>query len=210
MEKNIKINRISYTLEFGNNSDVQNAQIQQLVSSPFVSYVETSYNSLALVCAEGGKNGNSYQYNYLMYIDEYGYGYPINSIVNTNINIGEGEKPIICIYPRIEFNTVDYGRIVNISHDNSLINQGAAIAEMSATLNNVVNVLNNDAVRGALGLLNNTETSEELASAVAHQQQAAVIVNSMTEKLSTARVNDLPKDYHSAEMSADEMSANNN
>ncbi len=202
MEKNIKINRISYTLEFGNNSEVQNAQIQQLVSSPFVSYVETSYNSLALVCAEGGKNGNSYQYNYLMYIDECGYGYPINSIVNINagnINTGEGEEPVIYIYPRIEFNTVDYGRIVNASQTNSLISQGAAIAEINATLNSVINVLNNDAVRGALGLLNNTETSEELATAVAHQQQAASIVDAManSERVynnTAAGINDVPKE----------------
>lgn len=196
MEKNIKINRISYSLNFSSDETTQNEQIQALVSNPFISYVGTTYNTIAVVSAEG----NSYQYNYLMYIDRYGYGFPLNSIVHTS-NEPESATPVIYIYPRIEFNTVNYNRLVNVATDNSLINQGAAIAAMNATLKNVVNLLSSNSVIGALGLMNNEETTAEISEAVANQQHAAAIVNTMTENSSMTLVDKLPKDYYSDEMS---------
>ena len=159
MKKNIPISKISYLYKGWKPTD---ESVTYILQKPIYSYIESSYNSIVMMNVHN--EDNSYEFNYLVFIDENGVGSPLYSVTSapkTSDNNGG-----IAIYPRIEVNNLSY-----YAHNDELalntINEiNSNVANLSSAVSNIVKVLNNKGVHTILGLNgSNTDAATQLNSA---------------------------------------------
>ena len=159
MKKNIPISKISYLYKGWKPTD---ESVTYILQKPIYSYIESSYNSIVMMNVHN--EDNSYEFNYLVFIDENGVGSPLYSVTSapkTSDNNG-----VIAIYPRIEVNNLSY-----YAHNDELalntINEiNSNVANLSSAVSNIVKVLNNKGVHTILGLSgSNTDAATQLNSA---------------------------------------------
>ena len=159
MKKNIPISKISYLYKGWKPTD---ESVTYILQKPIYSYIESSYNSIVMMNVHN--EDNSYEFNYLVFIDENGVGSPLYSVTSapkTSDNNG-----VIAIYPRIEVNNLSY-----YAHNDELalntINEiNLNVANLSSAVSNIVKVLNNKGVHTILGLNgSNTDAATQLNSA---------------------------------------------
>ena len=147
MKKNIPISKISYLYKGWKPTD---ESVTYILQKPIYSYIESSYNSIVMMNVHNDDPDNSYEFNYLVFIDENGIGSPLYSVTSapkTSDNNG-----VIAIYPRIEVNNLSY-----YAHNDELalntINEiNSNVANLSSAVSNIVQVLNNKGVHTTLGL----------------------------------------------------------
>ena len=145
MKKNIPISKISYLYKGWKPND---ENVTNILQKPIYSYIESSYNSIVMMNVHN--EDNSYEFNYLVFIDENGVGSPLYSVTSTSNT--QGNDGVIAIYPRIEVNNLSY-----YAHNDELtlntINEiNSNVANLSSAVSNIVQVLNNKSVQTILGL----------------------------------------------------------
>ena len=161
MKKNIPISKISYLYKGWNEQSDKNV-VTYILQKPIYSYIESSYNSIVMMNVHN--EDNSYEFNYLVFIDENGVGSPLYSI--TSAPKASDNNGVIAIYPRIEVNNLSY-----YAHNDELalntINEiNSNVANLSSAVSNIVKVLNNKGVHTILGLNgSNTDAATQLNSA---------------------------------------------
>ena len=159
MKKNIPISKISYLYKGWKPTD---ESVTYILQKPIYSYIESSYNSIVMMNVHN--EDNSYEFNYLVFIDENGVGSPLYSVTSTSKT--SDNNGVIAIYPRIEVNNLSY-----YAHNDELalntINEiNLNVANLSSAVSNIVKVLNNKGVHTILGLNgSNTDAATQLNSA---------------------------------------------
>ena len=159
MKKNIPISKISYLYKGWKPTD---ESVTYILQKPIYSYIESSYNSIVMMNVHN--EDNSYEFNYLVFIDENGVGSPLYSVTSTSKT--SDNNGVIAIYPRIEVNNLSY-----YAHNDELalntINEiNLNVANLSSAVSNIVQVLNNKGVHTTLGLNGgNTDAAAQLKSA---------------------------------------------
>ena len=163
MKKNIPISKISYLYKGWNEQSDKNV-VTYILQKPIYSYIESSYNSIVMMNVHSDDPDNSYEFNYLVFIDENGVGSPLYSVTSTSKT--SDNNGVIAIYPRIEVNNLSY-----YAHNDELalntINEiNLNVANLSSAVSNIVKVLNNKGVHTILGLNgSNTDAATQLNSA---------------------------------------------
>ena len=79
MKKNIPISKISYLYKGWNDLADKNV-VTYILQKPIYSYIESSYNSIVMMNVHN--EGHSYEFNYLVFIDENGIGSPLYSVTS--------------------------------------------------------------------------------------------------------------------------------
>lgn len=153
-------------MEFPTRDTLQQNQINNLHKLKYESLIENSYNSLTLVNVHN--NDYSYQYNYLVFIDGEGNGYPLNGIIHTSPETTSSTITPYTIQPGVIFTDELYGE----ASTNTIDTQNEIIEELSNAITNIVNLLNNSAVSTALGIDNNAnpDATEYIDNATAAAQ----------------------------------------
>lgn len=161
MKKNIPISKISYLYKGWNDPTDKNV-VTYILQKPIYSYIESSYNSIVMMNVHN--DDNSYEFNYLVFIDENGVGSPLYSVTSapkTSYNDG-----VIAIHPRIEVNNLSYNAHKDELTLNTINEINLNVANLSSAVSNIVQVLNNKGVHTTLGLNGgNTDAAAQLKSA---------------------------------------------
>lgn len=159
MKKNIPISKISYLYKGWKPTD---ENVTHILQKPIYSYIESSYNSIVMMNVHN--DDNSYQFNYLVFIDENGVGSPLYSV--TSAPKTSDNKGVIAIYPRIEVNNLSYYAHNDEIALNTINEINLNVANLSSAVSNIVKVLNNKGVHTILGLNgSNTDAATQLNSA---------------------------------------------
>ena len=147
MKKNIPISKISYLYKGWEPTD---ESVTYILQKPIYSYIESSYNSIVMMNVHNDDPDNSYEFNYLVFIDENGIGNPLYSVVSTSkISYNGGA---IAIYPRIEVNNLSYNAHNDELTLNTINEINSNVETLSSAVSNIVKVLNNKSVQTILGL----------------------------------------------------------
>ena len=147
MKKNIPISKISYLYKGWKPTD---ESVTYILQKPIYSYIESSYNSIVMMNVHNDDPDNSYEFNYLVFIDENGVGSPLYSVTSapkTSDNNG-----VIAIHPRIEVNNLSYNAHKDELTLNTINEINLNVANLSSAVSNIVQVLNNKGVHTTLGL----------------------------------------------------------
>ena len=161
MKKNIPISKISYLYK-GWNDQSDKDVVTHILQKPIYSYIESSYNSIVMMNVHN--EDNSYEFNYLVFIDENGVGSPLYSV--TSAPKTSDNKGAIAIYPRIEVNNLSYNAHNDELTLNTINEINLNVANLSSAVSNIVQVLNNKGVHTTLGLNGgNTDAAAQLKSA---------------------------------------------
>ena len=147
MKKNIPISKISYLYK-GWNDQSDKDVVTHILQKPIYSYIESSYNSIVMMNVHN--EDNSYEFNYLVFIDENGVGSPLYSV--TSAPKPSDNKGVIAIYPRIEVNNLSYYAHNDELSLNTINEINSNVANLSSAVSNIVKVLNNKSVHTILGL----------------------------------------------------------
>ena len=147
MKKNIPISKISYLYKGWNEQSDKNV-VTYILQKPIYSYIESSYNSIVMMNVHN--EGHSYEFNYLVFIDENGVGSPLYSVTSTSNT--QGNDGVIAIYPRIEVNNLSYNAHKDELSLNTINEINSNVANLSSAVSNIVKVLNNKSVHTILGL----------------------------------------------------------
>ena len=147
MKKNIPISKISYLYKGWNDPTDKNV-ITYILQKPIYSYIESSYNSIVMMNVHN--EDNSYEFNYLVFIDENGVGSPLYSV--TSAPKTSDNKGAIAIYPRIEVNNLSYNAHNDELTLNTINEINSNVETLSSAVSNIVQVLNNKSVQTILGL----------------------------------------------------------
>ena len=147
MKKNIPISKISYLYK-GWNDQSDKDVVTHILQKPIYSYIESSYNSIVMMNVHN--EDNSYEFNYLVFIDENGVGSPLYSV--TSAPKASDNKGAIAIYPRIEVNNLSYNAHNDELTLNTINEINLNVANLSSAVSNIVKVLNNKSVHTILGL----------------------------------------------------------
>lgn len=159
MKKNIPISKISYLYKGWKPTD---ENVTHILQKPIYSYIESSYNSIVMMNVHN--DDNSYEFNYLVFIDENGVGSPLYSV--TSAPKTSDNKGVIAIYPRIEVNNLSYYAHNDEIALNTINEINLNVANLSSAVSNIVKVLNNKGVHTILGLNgSNTDAATQLNSA---------------------------------------------
>ena len=159
MKKNIPISKISYLYKGWQPTD---ENVTNILQKPIYSYIESSYNSIVMMNVHN--DDNSYEFNYLVFIDENGVGSPLYSVTSTSkTSYNDG---VIAIHPRIEVNNLSYNAHKDELTLNTINEINLNVANLSSAVSNIVQVLNNKGVHTTLGLNgSNTDAAKQLNSA---------------------------------------------
>ena len=161
MKKNIPISKISYLYKGWEPTD---ESVTNILQKPIYSYIESSYNSIVMMNVHNDDPDNSYEFNYLVFIDENGIGSPLYSV--TSAPKPSDNKGVIAIYPRIEVNNLSYNAHKDELTLNTINEINLNVANLSSAVSNIVQVLNNKGVHTTLGLNGgNTDAAAQLKSA---------------------------------------------
>lgn len=147
MKKNIPISKISYLYKGWNNQSDKDV-VTNILQKPIYSYIESSYNSIVMMNVHN--EDNSYEFNYLVFIDENGVGSPLYSV--TSAPKTSDNKGAIAIYPRIEVNNLSYYAHKDELSLNTINEINSNVETLSSAVSNIVKVLNNKSVHTILGL----------------------------------------------------------
>lgn len=145
MKKNIPISKISYLYKGWEPTD---ESVTYILQKPIYSYIESSYNSIVMMNVHN--DDNSYEFNYLVFIDENGVGSPLYSVKSTSNT--QGNDGAIAIYPRIEVNNLSYNAHKDELTLNTINEINSNVETLSSAVSNIVKVLNNKSVHTILGL----------------------------------------------------------
>ena len=145
MKKNIPISKISYLYKGWKPTD---ESVTYILQKPIYSYIESSYNSIVMMNVHN--EDNSYEFNYLVFIDENGIGSPLYSV--TSAPKTSDNKGAIAIYPRIEVNNLSYNAHNDELTLNTINEINSNVETLSSAVSNIVKVLNNKSVHTILGL----------------------------------------------------------
>lgn len=145
MKKNIPISKISYLYKGWEPTD---ESVTYILQKPIYSYIESSYNSIVMMNVHN--EGHSYEFNYLVFIDENGVGSPLYSVTSTPKT--SDNKGAIAIYPRIEVNNLSYNAHNDELTLNTINEINSNVETLSSAVSNIVKVLNNKSVHTILGL----------------------------------------------------------
>ena len=145
MKKNIPISKISYLYKGWEPTD---ESVTYILQKPIYSYIESSYNSIVMMNVHN--EGHSYEFNYLVFIDENGVGSPLYSV--TSAPKTSDNKGAIAIYPRIEVNNISYNAHNDELSLNTINEINSNVETLSSAVSNIVKVLNNKSVHTILGL----------------------------------------------------------
>lgn len=145
MKKNIPISKISYLYKGWEPTD---ESVTYILQKPIYSYIESSYNSIVMMNVHN--EGHSYEFNYLVFIDENGVGSPLYSVTSTSKT--SDNKGAIAIYPRIEVNNLSYNAHNDELTLNTINEINSNVETLSSAVSNIVKVLNNKSVHTILGL----------------------------------------------------------
>lgn len=145
MKKNIPISKISYLYKGWEPTD---ESVTYILQKPIYSYIESSYNSIVMMNVHN--DDNSYEFNYLVFIDENGVGNPLYSV--TSASKKSDNKGVISIYPRIEVNNLSYNAHNDELTLNTINEINSNVETLSSAVSNIVQVLNNKSVHTILGL----------------------------------------------------------
>ena len=145
MKKNIPISKISYLYKGWKPTD---ESVTYILQKPIYSYIESSYNSIVMMNVHN--EDNSYEFNYLVFIDENGVGSPLYSV--TSAPKTSDNKGAIAIYPRIEVNNLSYNAHNDELTLNTINEINSNVETLSSAVSNIVKVLNNKSVHTILGL----------------------------------------------------------
>ena len=147
MKKNIPISKISYLYKGWEPTD---ESVTYILQKPIYSYIESSYNSIVMMNVHNDDPNNSYEFNYLVFIDENGVGSPLYSVTSTSkTSYNDG---VIAIHPRIEVNNLSYNAHKDELTLNTINEINSNVANLSSAVSNIVKVLNNKSVHTILGL----------------------------------------------------------
>ena len=146
MKKNIPISKISYLYKGWQPTD---ENVTNILQKPIYSYIESSYNSIVMMNVHN--DDNSYEFNYLVFIDENGVGSPLYSVVTSAPNTYDNNG-VIAIYPKIEVNNLSYYAHNDELSLNTINEINSNVANLSSAVSNIVKVLNNKSVHTILGL----------------------------------------------------------
>ena len=147
MKKNIPISKISYLYKGWNEQSDKNV-VTYILQKPIYSYIESSYNSIVMMNVHN--EDNSYEFNYLVFIDENGVGSPLYSVTSTSkTSYNDG---VIAIHPRIEVNNLSYNAHKDELTLNTINEINSNVETLSSAVSNIVKVLNNKSVHTILGL----------------------------------------------------------
>ena len=147
MKKNIPISKISYLYKGWKPTD---ESVTYILQKPIYSYIESSYNSIVMMNVHNDDPDNSYEFNYLVFIDENGVGSPLYSV--TSAPKTSDNKGAIAIYPRIEVNNLSYNAHNDELTLNTINEINSNVETLSSAVSNIVKVLNNKSVHTILGL----------------------------------------------------------
>ena len=162
MKKNIPISKISYLYK-GWNDQSDKDVVTNILQKPIYSYIESSYNSIVMMNVHN--DDNSYEFNYLVFIDENGIGSPLYSV--TSAPKTSDNKGAIAIYPRIEVNNLSYNAHNDELTLNTINEINSNVANLSSAVSNIVKVLNNKSVHTILGLNgSNKDAAANLSNAL--------------------------------------------
>lgn len=162
MKKNIPISKISYLYK-GWNDQSNKDVVTNILQKPIYSYIESSYNSIVMMNVHN--DDNSYEFNYLVFIDENGVGSPLYSV--TSAPKTSDNKGAIAIYPRIEVNNLSYNAHNDELTLNTINEINSNVETLSSAVSNIVKVLNNKSVQTILGLnSSNTDAAANLNNAL--------------------------------------------
>lgn len=145
MKKNIPISKISYLYKGWEPTD---ESVTYILQKPIYSYIESSYNSIVMMNVHN--EGHSYEFNYLVFIDENGVGSPLYSVTSTSNT--QGNDGVIAIHPRIEVNNLSYNAHNDELTLNTINEINSNVETLSSAVSNIVKVLNNKSVHTILGL----------------------------------------------------------
>ena len=163
MQKNIPISKISYLYKGWNDLTDKNV-VTYILQKPIYSYIESSYNSIVMMNVHN--EGHSYEFNYLVFIDENGVGSPLYSVTSTSNT--QGNDGAIAIYPRIEVNNLSYNAHNDELTLNTINEINSNVEILSSAVSNIVKVLNNKSVnssnKDAAANLNNALDLVELVN----------------------------------------------
>ena len=162
MKKNIPISKISYLYK-GWNDQSDKDVVTNILQKPIYSYIESSYNSIVMMNVHN--DDNSYEFNYLVFIDENGIGSPLYSV--TSAPKPSDNKGVIAIYPRIEVNNLSYNAHNDEITLNTINEINSNVETLSSAVSNIVKVLNNKSVHTILGLNgSNKDAAANLSNAL--------------------------------------------
>ena len=147
MKKNIPISKISYLYKGWTDPADKNV-VTYILQKPIYSYIESSYNSIVMMNVHS--EDNSYEFNYLVFIDENGVGSPLYSV--TSAPKTSDNKGVIAIHPRIEVNNLSYNAHNDELTLNTINEINSNVETLSSAVSNIVKVLNNKSVHTILGL----------------------------------------------------------
>lgn len=147
MKKNIPISKISYLYKGWNDLADKNV-VTYILQKPIYSYIESSYNSIVMMNVHN--DDNSYEFNYLVFIDENGVGSPLYSVTSTSNT--QGNDGVIAIHPRIEVNNLSYNAHNDELTLNTINEINSNVETLSSAVSNIIKVLNNKSVHTILGL----------------------------------------------------------
>lgn len=175
---NLPITKITYIYPgFGERLSAQEEQIKALSYMTINTDVSDTYNSLIILNV--ANESMSYQCNCLYYINEAGFGAPINSLTYYSID-HIGEEDLVngsIIYNRGGFNN----NIVEVyEQDYILSEQQLALNEIANSVNNILSII--DDRSNVLGISLSSAAENALANATASIYNAQETINSIVYK----------------------------
>lgn len=186
MKQDIKINKISYVMDFPTDTAELETAIENLHKTPMISYIANSYNSIVLVNAHDAEN--KHQYNYLMMIDENGIGFPINSLIYNSDGLSDDSETIssgsTSIDPKLKITNLDAQNYNHTITANSSLSLSDTVANLSSAVANIMNIFNNSGVQTSLGLNSgaNSDAAQYIQRATASTSIALEQLEAVTGK----------------------------
>lgn len=175
---NLPITKITYIYPgFGEHSSTQEEQIRSLSYMTINTDVSDTYNSLIILNV--ANESMSYQCNCLYYVNEVGFGAPINSLTYYSIeHIGdENLVNTSIIYNDRGFNN---NAVEVYEQDYILSEQHSALNEIANSVNNILSIINDRS--NVLGISLSSAAENALASATESIYNAKETINSIVNK----------------------------
>jgi len=175
---NLPITKITYIYPgFGERSSTREEQVKSLSYMTINTDVSDTYNSLMILNV--ANESMSYQCNCLYYINEAGFGSPINSLTYYSIeHIGDEDSVnTSIIYNDKHFNN---NTIEAFERDFIISEQHSALNELANSVNNILSIINDRS--NVLGISLSSAAENALASATASIYNAKETINNIVYK----------------------------
>lgn len=175
---NLPITKITYIYPgFGERSSTREEQVKSLSYMTINTDVSDTYNSLMILNV--ANESMSYQCNCLYYINEAGFGSPINSLTYYSIeHIGDEDS----VNTSIIYNDKSFtnNTIEAFERDFIISEQHSALNEIANSVNNILSIINDRS--NVLGISLSSAAENALASATASIYNAKETINNIVYK----------------------------